>query len=303
MDFLKLYESNVKLNQSEDFHITPNILIPNIYKYPPICSSVEEESFLQVLAGGNIKLQFPISFSFFPLNCYIFIYTKQGESEILCQNTKFYSKRDTIFLFDSKEPLLMKPSSFPWIFKILFISKNENDLFTPILSKNPTLLKLSSFSPIEQQTNRILSSNTILNLREVFQIHESLTIILSNLCYPLLSKEAAKFSHIPDYISEMRDYFDHHYEEPFSLDEYEKLFEISKYRLCREFSNIYGLPPLKYLIQKRMEIAKTMLLSTNWTIHEISIKVGYDNVTHFINLFKKHTGMTPNLFRQKSKEI
>lgn len=41
-----------------------------------------------------------------------------------------------------------------------------------------------------------------------------------------------------------------------------------------------------------------MLLTTDWTIHEISSKVGYDNVNHFINLFKKNTGLTPGAFRQ-----
>ena len=66
MNFLQSYQSNVKLNKSEDIHIFPNILIPNIYEYHFSDSNYKESSahFLQILAGGNIKLQFPISFSF-----------------------------------------------------------------------------------------------------------------------------------------------------------------------------------------------------------------------------------------------
>ena len=49
-----------------------------------------------------------------------------------------------------------------------------------------------------------------------------------------------------------------------------------------------------------MEAAKKMLLTTDNTVHEISSKVGYDNVNHFINLFKKENGVTPSVFRQKA---
>lgn len=46
-----------------------------------------------------------------------------------------------------------------------------------------------------------------------------------------------------------------------------------------------------------MEIAKNLLLSTDKHIHEIASELGYENTNHFINLFKKETGLTPMVYR------
>ena len=96
----------------------------------------------------------------------------------------------------------------------------------------------------------------------------------------------------------MKDTFDHHYADPFSLDIYQDRYHISKYRLCREFSAQFGEPPLRYLNEKRLETAKKMLLTSDLNVQTISSLVGFDNVNHFINLFKKYVGTTPNAFRQ-----
>lgn len=42
---------------------------------------------------------------------------------------------------------------------------------------------------------------------------------------------------------------------------------------------------------------KNLLESTNLRIHEVGSAVGIDNTTHFINLFKSLTGLTPQAYR------
>ena len=96
----------------------------------------------------------------------------------------------------------------------------------------------------------------------------------------------------------MKDAFDLHYDQKYSLAYFEETTNISKYRLCREFTAHYGLSPLQYLNTRRIEAAKNLLLSTDMPIHEIGSIVGIDNTNHFINLFKKFTGTTPFAFRQ-----
>ncbi len=81
------------------------------------------------------------------------------------------------------------------------------------------------------------------------------------------------------------------------MEELEEQYHISKYRICREFSAAFGLPPLKYLNKRRIEAAQNLLLSGDKRIHEIAADVGYENTNHFINLFKKETGLTPLVYR------
>ena len=47
---------------------------------------------------------------------------------------------------------------------------------------------------------------------------------------------------------------------------------------------------------------KKILLTTDFSIHEVSSMIGYENTNHFINLFKKYVGSTPGKFRQKALE-
>jgi AraC-like DNA-binding protein len=43
--------------------------------------------------------------------------------------------------------------------------------------------------------------------------------------------------------------------------------------------------------------AKILLKQTNWTISEIAYCLGFEEVAHFSNFFRKHTQITPNTFR------
>lgn len=44
--------------------------------------------------------------------------------------------------------------------------------------------------------------------------------------------------------------------------------------------------------------AKILLKQTNWNVSEIAYSLGFDEVAHFSNFFKKHTGYSPLLFRE-----
>ncbi len=54
------------------------------------------------------------------------------------------------------------------------------------------------------------------------------------------------------------------------------------------------------LVKKiRMKKAKALLKSSNMTVENISLSVGYQNVEHFNRLFKKAYNMTPMQFRNQ----
>lgn len=137
-------------------------------------------------------------------------------------------------------------------------------------------------------------------------MHQLLTGILTSLCLDMIPPAVSGKENISSletfssgWLPELKDLLENHYAEPFSLEMCEKLFGVSRYRLCREFSAAYGAPPLKYLTRIRLENAKKMLLTTDLNICEVSSHAGYDNVNHFIHLFKKETGATPGAFRRK----
>lgn len=58
-----------------------------------------------------------------------------------------------------------------------------------------------------------------------------------------------------------------------------------------------GLTTTKLINNRILLEAKILLKQTNWTISEISTCLGFEEVAHFSNFFKKNTMLTPNLFR------
>jgi AraC-like DNA-binding protein len=59
------------------------------------------------------------------------------------------------------------------------------------------------------------------------------------------------------------------------------------------FKEATGKAPLEYVIQIRMDKAKELLTTSNYSVGEISVMVGYDNIHHFSKLFKKIEGISP----------
>ncbi|UUZ83326.1 helix-turn-helix domain-containing protein [Paenibacillus sp. P26] len=54
-----------------------------------------------------------------------------------------------------------------------------------------------------------------------------------------------------------------------------------------------------YVYRVRMDKATHLLLHSRDKIYEIAARVGYQRAHSFINVFKKHTGLTPQEYRDK----
>lgn len=73
------------------------------------------------------------------------------------------------------------------------------------------------------------------------------------------------------------------------------------------FGNLFkkktGVSYLTYLTNVRMEKAKELLDNPNLKVYEVCQIVGYYSPKHFSKVFKKHTDMTPNEYRDRKKHV
>lgn len=58
------------------------------------------------------------------------------------------------------------------------------------------------------------------------------------------------------------------------------------------------MTPLQYLLNIRLTNAKKLLETTDYSINEIALIVGYDNALYFSRLFHKHVGVSPREYRE-----
>jgi transcriptional regulator GlxA family with amidase domain len=67
----------------------------------------------------------------------------------------------------------------------------------------------------------------------------------------------------------------------------------------RRFQKAVGMPPLEYVHALRLEAAKNLLETTDQTLDELAVRVGYEDATFFSRLFRRKVGLTPAEYRRR----
>ncbi|MBR9859525.1 helix-turn-helix transcriptional regulator [bacterium] len=81
-----------------------------------------------------------------------------------------------------------------------------------------------------------------------------------------------------------------------TIKELSKEVGLNEYNLKTGFKEIYGKPIYTYLKDYRINQAQKMLDKKQYQVNEIAEMVGYSNVSHFIDAFKKKYGLTPKQY-------
>lgn len=69
--------------------------------------------------------------------------------------------------------------------------------------------------------------------------------------------------------------------------------------LAKCMLKVYGVTPMDYLLQYRIEQAKKLLIQTNWSMTRIAEEVGFQYGSYFSYCFSNNEGISPLNFRRK----
>ena len=87
--------------------------------------------------------------------------------------------------------------------------------------------------------------------------------------------------------------------ENFGVDDICKAIGISRVQLYRKAKAVLGYNINEYILEVRMQKAKYLLLNEDFSISEISYKVGFSSQAYFSTVFKSKFGVTPKAFKEK----
>lgn len=207
---------------------------------------------------------------------------------------------------------------------ILFLGLS-NDLFKELMDENVTTKKILAFlqSALLKQKNLQqylffrpkLSAGSAMDyclccLLEELQKHD---VASHYICKGLmirifrllstdydfsLSKEMRRamnwivFKEVTDYIKE------HH--ASITIQELTHVFHFQEDYFNRLIKNKTGMTYSEYVQKIRLDKAEQLLLTSDLTIDEIAVSIGYKNKGYFYKIFQERYGMTPYCFRKKS---
>lgn len=96
----------------------------------------------------------------------------------------------------------------------------------------------------------------------------------------------------------IKHYIDAHYAEELSLDKLAQSAHLNKYYVVHAFTDAYGISPINYLAEKRIQVSKELLSGTDHSIAEIAQLSGFSSQSYFSQCFKKSCGMSASAYRK-----
>lgn len=114
------------------------------------------------------------------------------------------------------------------------------------------------------------------------------------------NETSSKIKHTTANFSAMtlaREYIDDTLDSEVTLDKLAAIVGYSKWQVTRDFRDLFGTTPYRYLIQRRLEKAKN-LMALGLTSTEVAHDCLFSDQSHFNRHFKKSFGMTPNVWQK-----
>jgi len=227
----------------------------------------------------------------------IFGYVTSGKGYIEINNeTHTLTAGDFYFIGKGSSVYCYPDSDEPWEKMWLHVGGTiVEDLKTTfrlddfVISKNNVR---RCFIEIHDILRCMLPNNTPNSLRRIScLLFEILSEVKKDEFFALEGKKIRKAELIKTYL-ENNVYND------ISLDTTAKEFRVSKMHVIRLFKKEFNITPMQYLIDRKLNVAKSLLSGTVMPISEISDLLRFSNTQHFSNSFKKTVGMSPSNYRR-----
>lgn len=118
---------------------------------------------------------------------------------------------------------------------------------------------------------------------------------ITTACQNILSKRAERSGRI---IELSKEYIQNNFDKDISLDDVSRVVNISPYYFSKIFKDGTGENFIEYLTNIRIDKAKELLSSTDYSMKEICCMVGYSEPNYFSRSFKKNVGVTPTEYKE-----
>lgn len=146
------------------------------------------------------------------------------------------------------------------------------------------------------------------DLRDILEIFEKgldpdeivLSLKIGNTLTSLMRSSRREENSTSAAIRKSISYISEHFAQDLTLDTLSRIAGLSTFHYSRLFKKETGMSPHQYLIETRLSSAKFYLASTDRTVSDIALSVGFGDESSFCLTFRKRVGITPKAWRQRA---
>jgi AraC-like DNA-binding protein/ligand-binding sensor protein len=199
------------------------------------------------------------------------------------------------------KPVFMDDRPFCIIYLGNFLVKEKKDYIKNLIKDKCSLTGVKDNYLLEKlSTLEIINEADLKNYIEIIElISSSIEMCLSEHLKNRKSDNSITSTKNKHWIIQLaEDYIKQYYKSDIKLSQIAKLYFVNPQYLCRLFVKELGINFSDYLNNIRIQEAKSLLLKSALSITDIALAVGFNNITYFNAIFKKHTSMTPRQYRK-----
>lgn len=224
--------------------------------------------------------------------------TQLGQGHVTCNGHAYTLRVQDLLILDCMEPHYYCSQSDVWQFLwIHFKGYGCREFFRRLCPDGVFYMHMEQPEPIyslHHQLPPLLLSQTV---ADDLRASELLGGFLHTVASYTLWGETQR---MPDSIERTVAYLQQHYQENVSVQALAERENYSIYHFTKLFGKYTGQTPYQYILSLRLRNAQQMLVTTDYSIEEISRFNNFSSCSRFISYFVKRYGITPLQYRKNA---
>ena len=222
----------------------------------------------------------------------LIVYVEKGIMNVTYRGEAKKAGAGDIVFIDCNWPHYYQAKEGLEFYYLHFDGANSHEMCKYIMDTQGWLIRKDSNRNVYEKIRDIVSDYQSNHEPGVMEISASLYEI-----FRLLLEPSKKDLHELEPVEKCVRYIRQNVGKAITLKELSNLVSVSPYYLAHLFKRQTGFAPLEYVINTRIERAKTLLVTTGDSVTEIAYKVGYATSGSLINIFIKKVGISPKEYR------
>lgn len=207
---------------------------------------------------------------------------------------------------------ILQPDNDPFVAMVFFFDEALIDSFISSLGKRKTELLLCHSMVLKyDEPLRLFTENLLRLYKEGSGVHNAITRSKLFEFLHLLSISPKGPEFVRAILSlknqqkrSIKEFMQVNYSKPLTVEDYAYLTGRSLSTFNRDFKRLFKISPKQWLMEQRLEKAKSLLSVNKTTVSDVAFESGYENISHFIKAFHKKFNISPKQFLiQKRNEV
>lgn len=155
-----------------------------------------------------------------------------------------------------------------------------------------------------ERLNETRPHGIIIKPYKPIDIISTVSIVMNNFNHKNIDSNRTEINSVDEYpymLKNVIEFINNNLHEKIELHQLSSITKWSHQHFIKIFTKYIGKTPYQYILQRKIEKSKALLIETDQNLNEIAHDIGFESYSNFFIAFKKETGYSPDFYRRLKK--